>query len=222
MFLKIEPFQNAKYAGLLDQMFRLRKNIFADELEWDVPVSGDWEKDSYDAFDPVYLVWTNVEQTKLISSVRLMPTMGPTLLNDVFNRTFPSHVDLQSPSMWEATRMCVDKDALKKFYPNISYFQAMSIMVAFTCEVACHAGIETVISNYEPHIARIYKSAGAVFDEIGRSDTYGKRAVCCGVFDTSESTLKVMLKKLNITRELTQLNLDDCLLSSEVTYAEAC
>ncbi|MGO7418407.1 acyl-homoserine-lactone synthase, partial [Rhizobium ruizarguesonis] len=52
-----------KYAAVLDQMFRLRKKVFADKLGWDVPVIGPYERDSYDSLAHAYLVWCNDSRT---------------------------------------------------------------------------------------------------------------------------------------------------------------
>lgn len=52
MFVIIQAHEYQKYAAVLDQMFRLRKKVFADTLGWDVPVIGPYERDSYDLLAP--------------------------------------------------------------------------------------------------------------------------------------------------------------------------
>lgn len=37
------------------------------------------------------------------------------------------------------------------------------------CEVALDHGIETLVSNYEPHLKRLYERAGAELEELGRA-----------------------------------------------------
>lgn len=202
MFTTIETHQHADNRHLLDAMFRLRKRVFADELEWDVAVDGAWERDRYDDHNPVYLVWCSDDRRRLYASLRLMPTTGPTLLHDVFRRTFGGKVDLSAPGVWEATRMCVDAEAMRRDLPEIDPVRAMAVMVALICEVAVDKGIHTVVSNYEPHVARIYRRAGAVFDEIGRADGYGSRPVCCGLFEASPRVLKGMYAKLGVAAPL--------------------
>ena len=41
-----------------------------------------------------------------------------------------------------------------------------------------------------------YQKSGAELDEIGRSDTFGKRPVCCGLFRVDEEVLGRMRKAL--------------------------
>ena len=200
MFLKIEAHQYHRYAGLIDQFLQLRKRVFADDLGWDVEVANDRERDAYDDCSPVYLFWTNDDATKVYAGLRLMPTTGPTLLHDVFSATFGDQVDLIGASIWEATRLCFDADLLKAEQPAVAPMRAMMLMIAFAHEVAADAGITTLVSNYEPHHARVYNRAGVHFEEIGRADGYGRRPVCCGLFHVSKAGLAEIYATLGISR----------------------
>jgi acyl homoserine lactone synthase len=106
--------RHKKHAHLLDQSFRLRKKVFADQLGWKVSVFGPFEKDRYDSLYPAYLIWCDEGRTQLYGSVRLMPTTGPSLLYDVFREIFPQAYDLIAPSIWEGTRMCIDEEAVER------------------------------------------------------------------------------------------------------------
>jgi N-acyl-L-homoserine lactone synthetase len=198
MFITIQAHEYHKHAGLLDQMFRLRKRIFADTLQWSVPVVGDYERDIYDDYRPVYLLWCDDRAEKLYGALRLMPTTGPTLLHDVFRETFPTDVDLAAPGIWEGTRMCVDEPVIAKDFPNVDGGRAFCLLLLALCECAMAHGIHTMISNYEPHLKRIYKRAGAEVDELGRADKYGKYPVCCGAFEVSDQVLAKMRAALAI------------------------
>ena len=48
--------QFAANLDLLASMFRLRRRVFRDRLDWTVSVSDDLELDVYDALNPTYLV----------------------------------------------------------------------------------------------------------------------------------------------------------------------
>ncbi|TGQ28079.1 acyl-homoserine-lactone synthase [Mesorhizobium sp. M00.F.Ca.ET.216.01.1.1] len=202
MITVIQPHHYRQHRGLLDQMFRLRKRVFFDQLDWEVPVHGDWERDAYDDFGPAYLVWTDGRYKALYGAIRLLPTTGPTLLYDVFRRTFPEQIDLAAPGIWEGTRMCIDEALLARDHPTIDPGRAFCLMLLALCEVALAHGIHTMVSNYEPHLKRVYQKAGAALDEIGRADGYGKRPVCCGVFEVSERILGAMREKLDIAEPL--------------------
>lgn len=202
MITVIQSHQFSDNSGLLDQIFRLRKKVFHDELGWDVKLRGAWEYDAYDEFGSAYLVWTDAHRKTLYGAIRLMPTTGPTLLYDVFRRTFPDKLSLAHPGIWEGTRMCVDEELLARDHPNISPGRAFCLLLLALCEVALAHGIHTLVSNYEPHMKRMYQKAGAELEEIGKADGYGKRPVCCGIFEVSERIRAAMREKLGVTEPL--------------------
>ena len=202
MFVIIQAHEYQKYAFILDQMFRLRKKVFADILGWNVPVIGPFERDSYDSLCPAYLVWCDETRTRLYGGMRLMPTTGPTLLYDVFRATFPQAANLVAPGIWEGTRMCIDEEAIADDFPEVDAGRAFSMLLLALCECALDHGIHTMISNYEPHLKRVYKRAGAEVDELGRADGYGKYPVCCGAFEVSERVLDRMRASLGIDTPL--------------------
>ncbi|WP_371731784.1 acyl-homoserine-lactone synthase [Shinella sp. AETb1-6] len=146
-----------------------------------------------------YLLWCDEEKKRLFGSVRLMPTTGPTLLYDVFRGTFPDACDLVAPGIWEGTRMCIDEDAIA---PDMRPDRAFCLLLLALCEVAIDNGIHTMISNYEPHMKRVYRQAGAKLDELGRSDGYGRLPVCCGAFEVSNRVLAAMREKPRVSDRL--------------------
>ncbi|OWV98878.1 acyl-homoserine-lactone synthase [Rhizobium sp. R693] len=198
MYLLIQAHEYQKYGKLLDQSFRLRKRVFADRLGWEVCVYDHRERDRYDDLHPAYLLWCDEDRSQLYGSVRLMPTTGPTLLYDVFRETFPDACDLIAPGLWEGTRMCIDEDAIDRDFPDMRPDRAFCLLLLALCEAALANGINTMISNYEPHMRRVYQKAGAELDELGRSDGYGRYPVCCGAFEVSPRVLRAMRDKLQV------------------------
>ncbi|MFZ2102545.1 MAG: acyl-homoserine-lactone synthase [Oricola sp.] len=204
MFFLVQATDYNRHRRLLDQMFRLRKRVFSDELGWSVPVIGDMERDGYDDLSPAYLLWTDEDRTTLYGSLRLLPTTGPTLLNDVFRATYPNDVDLCHPVIWEGTRMCIDAEEIALSMPEVCAQDAMAMMLLALGECALEHGIQTLVSNYEPHMKRIYNRAGAPLTEIGKADGYGRRPVCCGLFEVSRATIEGMREKTGIARLYTR------------------
>lgn len=70
------------------------------------------------------------------------------------------------------------------------------------CEVALDHGIETLVSNYEPHLKRLYERAGAELEELGRATGFGRFPVCCGIFEVSARILRQMRTKLEVSEPL--------------------
>jgi N-acyl-L-homoserine lactone synthetase len=94
-------------AELLDEMFKMRARIFSERLGWDVKVHNGKERDEYDYLGPTYLLIEEEDSLRasLRASVRLMPTLGRTMLRD----HFPQYAPVPSPSVWEATRFCAEQ-----------------------------------------------------------------------------------------------------------------
>lgn len=204
MYALVQGHQYGRYEHLLDQYFRVRKTVFADRLGWKVKACGAFERDHYDDLNPAYLIWCDDNQNQLYGAVRLMPTTGPTLLYDVFRSTFPHAADLIAPGIYEGTRMCVDEEALAHDFPHMRCERALCLLLLALCEVALDNGIHMMISNYEPHMRRIYEKAGAAFDELGRADGFGKHPVCCGAFEVSSRVLSNMRVRMKIAAPLYQ------------------
>lgn len=199
MIVSLQAFEHGKYSAVMLQMFQARKKIFFDRLQWDVSVQGECERDQYDDMDPVYLVWCDQGLSRHYGSIRLMPTTGPTLLHDVFGSTFPDAACLASPGIWEGTRMCLDEEALAADFPRIPAGRAFSLMLVALCEFALGHGVHTLVSNYEPHVKRLYTRAGARVQELGRAESFGPSPVCCGAFAVSLDVLSSMRAKLGLS-----------------------
>jgi acyl homoserine lactone synthase len=201
MFILVQAHQYDRYQSLIAQSFRLRKKVFHDHLGWAVKIDGDRERDEYDALRPAYLMWCNDRADRLYGTLRLMPTTGPTLLYDVFRDTFPD-ANLMAPSIYEGTRMCVDEEMLAIDFPELDAGKAFCMLLLALCECGLSNGIQTLVSNYEPHLARVYRRAGLKVHEMGRADGYGRSAVCCGIFEVSEKVRLRMQQALGITAPL--------------------
>jgi acyl-homoserine lactone synthase len=89
----------------LAEMFRERKRVFVDRLRWEVPVvDGEFEIDQFDTEAAVYLLALDRDGSQL-GSVRLLPSIRPTLLSQVFPHLCERGVP-QGEDIWEITRIC--------------------------------------------------------------------------------------------------------------------
>jgi acyl homoserine lactone synthase len=204
MFIAVQAPQYQKYRAVLDQMFRLRKRVFCDQLRWDVKTEGEYECDSYDALNPVYMIWCSPDARTLYGSMRLMPTSGPTLLYDVFRETFPHGATLSAPGIWEATRTCIDTDNIRRDHARMDAARGFGLLCLATAECAVAHNIQTLICNYEPPMKRIYDRAGATIQELGRAGGFGRRPVCCGAFRMDNQTIAEMRSALKVDLPLYQ------------------
>jgi len=87
------------------QMHAARKQVFIDQLHWDLKVSeGLYEIDEYDRDDSIYLIVADASGTGHLGSVRLLPTEGPHLLADKFAGLCAAGVP-RGPDIFEITRL---------------------------------------------------------------------------------------------------------------------
>ncbi len=97
-----------EYGDVLPQLYRLRFKQFVERQGYDVSVFKGMEYDRYDTPATTYLVW--LDALRMVKGCsRLNPTNRPYMLKDLWpdmvqHGTLPS-----SPTIWEGTRICIDK-----------------------------------------------------------------------------------------------------------------
>lgn len=194
MITVLESFEFNRNKILLDNMFSLRAKVFAEKLGWDVKTADGRERDRYDDFNPLYLLYTDPCRETVIGSLRLMPTMGPTLLHDVFAETIPEGAHFSSPNIWECTRFCVDEDRVT----GEEATRISGLLMLAVCELGLKSGIDMVVANFDPVMIRMYRRIGCEVDVLGRSDTLGHRPVCLGAFELSPEVLRAGRGRLGV------------------------
>ena len=198
MFTLIQATENNTHSELMQAAFRLRKKVFADQLNWDVPVHGDQEFDAYDQPGTRYLIWCSPDREKLYGLIRLLPTSGPTLLYDVFGATHGNAPKLVADDIFEGTRMCIDEDLVAQDFPDLDAGAGFNLLFLALCEAGMALGVRRMVSNFEPAMSRVYRRAGLDYVMHGKADGYGKRPVCCASFEVSKPVLTAMRRKIGV------------------------
>lgn len=90
----------AQHPQAVDDMFRLRKRVFHDFLKWDVQTDGEWEIDNYDKANPLYVLSYAPDTGRLRGALRLLPTLGPNMLDDTFPILLGDNPEIRSASVW--------------------------------------------------------------------------------------------------------------------------
>ena len=92
------------YTEQIEQLHRLRKRIFVDELGWKLEVRGDGEYDVYDDERAVNLVGFD-DQGQIEVATRMRPADDRSLLTDVFPHLVAAdEPPINDASTWEFTR----------------------------------------------------------------------------------------------------------------------
>jgi N-acyl-L-homoserine lactone synthetase len=92
---------------LLNDMHRLRSEIFGSRLSWNVTVRDGREYDEFDDLQPTYIL-TVAGDSHVVGCARLLPAIGPTMLERTFPQLLASGTLNAHPAMVESSRFCVD------------------------------------------------------------------------------------------------------------------
>jgi acyl homoserine lactone synthase len=127
-------------------------------------------------------------------SLRLLPTTGPTLLAECFADTLADAVRLSAPTIWEATRFCIDYRLFDRGLLDGLFF-ASAEMIAGLGDVAVSAGIESIVGNFDASVFRLYRRIGCQVEILGCTSRYG-RPVYLGLFPISELLVRRVKRRL--------------------------
>jgi len=167
--------QLAQHAKLRDTMFRDRADQFRTRLGWEVEVDNDgFEHDQYDALGPLYVIWEKPDGTHG-GSMRLLPTVGQTMVNDHFIH-LTDGVRIESPIIWECTRFCLARDTAAN--------TAAALMLAGG-EVMTGFGVEHYVGVFDARMVRIYRMIGASPDILGSQGT-SREKISVGLWEFTE------------------------------------
>lgn len=169
---------------LRDTMFRDRADQFKRRLDWDVDVDENgFERDQYDALNPLYVIWENADGTHG-GSMRFLPTTGRCMVNEHFTDILGGGT-ITSPLIWECTRFCLNRTAESRVAAALM-LAGGEIMQGFS--VAHFAGV------FDARMVRIYRLIGSTPDILG-STGEGRDRISVGLWEfTKDAQAKVAAK----------------------------
>jgi acyl-homoserine lactone synthase len=108
MALVIRPHHRKVFAGLLEQMFRLRHRVFIERLGWKLDTDGLLEMDQFDHGGCLHVVALDGEG-RVRATSRLTPSLEPNVTCDVLQARMGASFPRGSHIV-EVSRHCVDPD----------------------------------------------------------------------------------------------------------------
>src|SRR6185369_2500150 len=97
------------YGEALEEMFRLRHDVYVKERNWtDLARPDGLERDQFDNENATYLI--AFDDGRVSGSVRLLPTVTPHLLGDLFPQLCEAQPVPRSEDIMEITRLCAHAD----------------------------------------------------------------------------------------------------------------
>ena len=175
---------------LADTMFQDRADQFKTRLGWEVSVDGaGFERDDYDSLNPLYVIWEN-EDGSHGGSMRLLPTTGPTMVNDHFSH-LNDGVHITSPLIWECTRFCLSRGASSQV--------AAALMLAGG-EIMHNFAIKHYVGVFDARMVRIYRAIGSSPEIVG-SEGEGRERISVGLWEFTDEAREKVAKRAGIAPE---------------------
>lgn len=179
------PFGRQAAPHLMTQLHRLRKEVFHDRLQWEVPVGPDGlEIDEFDTPETIYLLVCHEGQ--VIGTARTMPTLGPNMVADVF----PYLVDGEPPatdSAWDISRFAVSSDATLARSGALN--TATYLLVAGLHEVGLIMGLTHMVAVFDTRMEVILRRAGCKLWRLGAPQKVGNCMAVAGAFEVGGAAL---------------------------------
>ncbi len=93
------------YTQRLDEMFRLRYEVFVEERGWNLKCEAPLEIDQFDVDDAIYFLFFDQDE-EVAATFRILPTTGPHMMSEVFPHLC-SDGPLVGEGIYEGTRAAV-------------------------------------------------------------------------------------------------------------------
>jgi acyl homoserine lactone synthase len=158
------------HAALLDSMYRLRCEVFHQRLGWEVRVEDGREHDWFDLIGPYYLV-AHDNDAHALGCCRLLPTMGPNMLRDIFPFLLDGAPAPAADVIWEVSRFAIsDRCSQGRFGFSEVPASILSEMIVF----AQQQRIEALVGVTSTPVERMLKRMGLEVERLGQPQRIGQ------------------------------------------------
>ena len=182
---------------VIDEMFKMRAQVFHNRLKWDVEVEYGREFDKFDDENPVYLISFDEHTGVMQGSVRLLPTTGPNMLRDVFYDLLEEDEVIESPFIWESSRFSIDPNLGPDSRTSVNHVTAE--LLCGLVEIGLATGIDHIVSVYDARMTRLFRRAKCDADIVGGPMKFGKVPTYAGLFDITQERWNAIASVVGIT-----------------------
>ncbi len=185
--LTIPPDRYVEHQTLLKQMYRLRADVFGGRLEWDVAITDSGERDQYDELNPTYILATS--GNKVVGCARLLPAVGPTMLELTFPQLLRDGSLNANTAMIESSRFCVDT-TLPAGRGGGQLHLATLTMFAGIIEWSMANGYERIVTATDLRFERILNRAGWPMARLGEPVAIGNTVAVAGALPADQESFE--------------------------------
>lgn len=170
----VENPRESQAASLLEKMFRLRAQVFAGRLRWQVDAEGGIERDRFDSLSPTYLILL-APSGEVVGCVRLLPPSQGSMLIDVFPKLLSRPLSTHQ-RMIESSRFCVDHTCPKAAPRKRQLGQGAAIagdgtriLLAGIVEWSLLRGYDELVTVTDLRFERLLRLMGWPFKRLGEN-----------------------------------------------------
>ncbi|MBX5166877.1 MULTISPECIES: acyl-homoserine-lactone synthase [unclassified Rhizobium] len=186
--LTISPDRYVEYQNLLKQMYRLRADVFGGRLEWDVTITDGGERDQYDDLNPTYIIAVS-GGNKVVGSARLLPAVGPTMLELTFPQLLADGSLNANTAMIESSRFCVDT-TLPAGRGGGQLHLATLTMFAGIIEWSMANSYDKIVTATDLRFERILNRAGWPMTRLGEPVAIGNTVAIAGTLPADQESFE--------------------------------
>lgn len=162
----------------LEEAYRLRHDVFCDELKWVPPSPGGLEIDAYDSFSDLIGVFDSAGT--LVGHIRLTPAPHPFMAEKEFACILPEGVEIaKGPRTSEVTRLCVRRESRSNQGP----VSIPSMLYKGMYQWSLSMGMRVLVIVVDKRCFRHLKATGLTVDPLGPFFTMpdGVNAAVCTI-----------------------------------------
>jgi acyl homoserine lactone synthase len=146
-------------------MFRLRYETFHRRLGWDVPTTSDGQEiDEFDAVASAHYILAKAPGDQVVDACwRLLPTLGPNMLRDVFPALLQGQPFPEAADVWELSRFAIATDRFTPDLQTRGQYGFGELSVALMVEVVGFAqanGIARFVTVVTTSVERLLRRQG--------------------------------------------------------------
>lgn len=168
-------------------MLRLRYEVFAERLGWDVLTFNGMERDSFDDLERVAYVLAKSPSGSVDACWRILPTTGPYMLRDTFPELLHGQEAPSTEDCWELSRFAVATD--RTVTSNAAFGKLSKSLMAESAVFAKANGISRYVTVTTPVMERMLKHQGLHVHRIGPAIRIGVSAAVACVIEVDNITL---------------------------------
>ncbi|RWX81879.1 GNAT family N-acetyltransferase [Neorhizobium lilium] len=186
--ITISPDRYDDHSNFLRQMHRLRAAVFGERLGWDVSITDAGERDEYDDLDPTYILAV-IDGQKVVGCARLLPALGPTMLEQTFPQLLATGSLNASARIVESSRFCVDT-SLAAGRGGGQLHLATLTMFAGIIEWSMANGYGEIVTATDLRFERILNRAGWPMKRLGDPVAIGTTIAVAGTLPANRESFE--------------------------------